>query len=302
MTSIPYPTFVSQAPVDAENGRTRLSAVGKCRIFPQKYGSEDFQAIIAKNKEQALVDVDVEDKEQKDINKKLKKKYMKEGVAMAKKFLMETLLLDVSVVDVEVYVEPTDLKETDGCVAACLLDAGCHAIVTDGSDVSALDVAKIPRERLVAHFDANFASTLFSDGAMGSIASAAALASITSMAVSGSENVSVEKVTKILQFGMEKQKELKYSMVVQLNPADFACDTDGELATMVGAILKSCKNGHGTLSLVDPSASQLGLGYAACMKTDRPDGLYTTVVCTRSGEALGLVYSSKVSFGHGSWM
>jgi hypothetical protein len=31
------------------------------------------------------------------------------------------------------------------------------------------------------------------------------------------------------------------------------------------------------------------------MKTDRADGLYTTVVCTRSGEALGLVYSSKVS-------
>mmetsp|Transcript_27907 Transcript_27907/g.39416 ORF Transcript_27907/g.39416 Transcript_27907/m.39416 type:complete len:226 (+) Transcript_27907:136-813(+) len=37
------------------------------------------------------------------------------------------------------------------------------------------------------------------------------------------------------------------------------------------------------------------MSYAACMRTDRPDGLYTTVVCTRSGEALGLVYSSKES-------
>jgi hypothetical protein len=49
--------------------------------------------------------------------------------------------------------------------------------------------------------------------------------------------------------------------------------------------------------LVDPSASDLGLSFSACMRTDREDGLYTTVVCTRSGEALGLVYSSKVSPG-----
>merc|ERR1712238_520964 len=46
---------------------------------------------------------------------------------------------------------------------------------------------------------------------------------------------------------------------------------------------------------VDPSPQQLGLSYAACIRTDRADGLYTTVVCTRSGEALGLVYSSKAS-------
>ncbi|KAL3929630.1 MAG: hypothetical protein SGARI_004697 [Bacillariaceae sp.] len=45
----------------------------------------------------------------------------------------------------------------------------------------------------------------------------------------------------------------------------------------------------------DPTPQQLGLAFAACMRTDRPDGLYTTVVCTRTGEALGLVYSSKES-------
>ena len=37
------------------------------------------------------------------------------------------------------------------------------------------------------------------------------------------------------------------------------------------------------------------MSFAACIKTDRPDGLYTTVVCSRSNEALGLVYSSKES-------
>eukprot|EP00545_Synedropsis_sp_CCMP1620_P002742 CAMPEP_0119004026 /NCGR_PEP_ID=MMETSP1176-20130426/903_1 /TAXON_ID=265551 /ORGANISM="Synedropsis recta cf, Strain CCMP1620" /LENGTH=483 /DNA_ID=CAMNT_0006955687 /DNA_START=44 /DNA_END=1495 /DNA_ORIENTATION=+ len=299
MTSVPYPTFINQAPVDADSGRSALSAVGKCRIFPEKYGSDDFQAIIAKNKEQALVNVDVEDKEQKDVNKKLRKKYMKEGVAMAKKFLADTLLLDVSIVDVEIFVEAKDLLETDGCVAACLLDAGCHAIVTDGSDIAALDAAKVPRERLVAHFYCPFALVLSSsetsEESMVTIASAAALASVISVEVSGSDSVSVDAVTQILHFQMDKQKDLNFQIVVQLNPIDCACQDDSELASTIGTMLKTCKDGHGTLTLVDPSASQLGLSYAACMKTDRADGLYTTVVCTRSGEALGLVYSSKES-------
>jgi hypothetical protein len=52
---------------------------------------------------------------------------------------------------------------------------------------------------------------------------------------------------------------------------------------------------RGSITLVDPTPEQLGLCYASCLKTDRSDGLFTTVVCTRSNEALGLVYSSKVS-------
>ena len=41
----------------------------------------------------------------------------------------------------------------------------------------------------------------------------------------------------------------------------------------------------------------LGLGrtMAAMLNTDRPDGLYPTIVCDRSGAALGLVYSSERS-------
>ena len=47
--------------------------------------------------------------------------------------------------------------------------------------------------------------------------------------------------------------------------------------------------------LTDPTPAQLGMAYAACCRTDRPDGLFATVVCTRQGEALGLVYSSAES-------
>ena len=48
------------------------------------------------------------------------------------------------------------------------------------------------------------------------------------------------------------------------------------------------------LALSNPTAMQLGECYAACIKCERKDGLFTTVVCTRDGHSLGLVYSSKV--------
>ena len=346
MTSVPYPTFVNQPPVDASNGnvngdgngRAALSAVGKCRVFPETcFGSNaacglvEFRAIVAKNVEQTNASASMEDvnmdAEQKAIQKKLQKKYMKEGVAMANKFLTETLQLDVSIVDVELYIDPKDLLDTDGFVAACFLDAGCHAIVTDGCDLVALECAKIPRDRLVAHFSSQSRMTkqlvlLISGGDIDNtnndataaaklmFTRAASMASIISVEVASNgdvnDHVSVDTVSRILQFDHETQKELDYHIMVQLNPTDciHSNDTDNttsDLASMVGAILATGSHGHSnssnagcTVSLVDPSASQLGMSYAACIKTDRPDGLFATVVCTRSGEALGLVYSSKV--------
>jgi phosphoribosyl-ATP pyrophosphohydrolase/phosphoribosyl-AMP cyclohydrolase/histidinol dehydrogenase len=38
--------------------------------------------------------------------------------------------------------------------------------------------------------------------------------------------------------------------------------------------------------------SDVGLNLISCLRTDRPDGLFTTVVCDECGVALGLVYSS----------
>lgn len=133
MTSLPFPYFMQQPPVDSASSRSALAAVGKCRVAPATCLNEDkeFRAIYTKTKDQALVDTDTA--ETKDENKKLKKKYMKQGVAMASKYLQTTLQLDVSVIDVEVVVESKDIIETDGCLAACLLDAGCAAIVINGA-------------------------------------------------------------------------------------------------------------------------------------------------------------------------
>jgi hypothetical protein len=258
MTSAPYPVFVNQAPVNTDKA---LVAVGRCCIHPETCTSGDaseYRAIVDKCIEQA-----------KEDNKTTRKKYMKQGVAMATKYLMDTLQLDVSIIDVQVAVKADDLLKSDGCLASCLLDAGCHAIVTDGNNLHAMDAAKIPRERLVAHFSSSPTEAY--------VAAASPLASIMSVSVN---KASTEELITILKLGDNKNVEI----VIEVHPNEYQ-----ELATVIGEFSK-----HGTIALVDPTATQLGLSYAACMKTDRPDGLFTTVVCTRAGEALGLVYSSKV--------
>ena len=64
---------------------------------------------------------------------------------------------------------------------------------------------------------------------------------------------------------------------------------------LMSKVSQSMGENSASITLVDPTPEQLGLCYASCLRSDRPDGLFTTVVCTRSNEALGLVYSSKVS-------
>jgi len=279
MTSLPYPYFVKDIPVDASNGRAALPAVGTCRFDPSTcFDPSEYRAICDKNREQALVDTDTP--ETKKENEKLKKKYMKQGVAMASTYLQKTLQLDVSVVDVQVVVTAEDVLTTDGCLAACLLDAGCTAIVMDGTHVEAMDVAKIPRERLIAHFDDESVATEESV--------VAALVHAGTISVFLPDH-SLDTVERILSLVPEKNDKVSFVM---------ACGEDVEaMCTTVAAISKKCKDWKGHIGLIDPPVKCLGLCFAACMKTDRADGLYTTVVCTRCEEALGFVYSSKVRDG-----
>ena len=300
MTSVPYPTFLHQLPVDASTSSSRvaLPAVGKCRIYPESCtaDSSEFRAIVDKSKEQAAVNTNLTDKEERTAAEKTKKKCMKEAAAMAKTYLTEILQLDVSIVQVELFISPNDLIDTNGCIAACFLDAGCTAIVTDGKNIKAMDMAKIPRDRLVAHFQQSWTTTSDSNlTTLEEIVAAAEFASILSVEVSKNVNFDAKQIIDILQFQSHQQEALGFQVIVQFNPADCNCESDDDLAALVATVSKTCKDGHGNITMVDPTAKQLGLSYAACMKTDRPDGLYTTVVCTRAGEALGLVYSSKVS-------
>jgi len=184
--------------------------------------------------------------------------------------------LDVSVVNVQIVIESKSIIETDGCLSACFLDAGCTAIVIDGKNLEAMDAAKIPKERIVASFSGVDAVS------KEAVTSALPLANTISVPIS-----TLEEADTILSYIPEKDDKV----IFELSNAD-ASSTTTEL---VAAIAKKCKDNKGKIALVDPCATVLGTNYAACMRTDRPDGLYTTVVCTRNNEALGLVYSSVSS-------
>lgn len=276
MTSLPYPCFIHESPVNATENRAALAAVGRCRFDPATCcDPAEYRAICGKNREQALVDTDAP--ETKDENKKLKKKFMKEGVAMASTFLQDTLQLDVSVVDLQIVVAAEDIIGTDGCLAACLLDAGCAAIVMDATNTEAMNAAKIPRDRLVAHFD---------DATRSSSEAVSAALSLAGTISIGIADNSLDIVDTILAQVQDKEDKVSFQLATMTKSDD--------VPKLVSEISKKCKDGKGSIGLIDPTAMELGLSYAACMKTDREDGLFTTVVCTRTDEALGLVYSSKV--------
>jgi phosphoribosyl-ATP pyrophosphohydrolase / phosphoribosyl-AMP cyclohydrolase / histidinol dehydrogenase len=85
-------------------------------------------------------------------------------------------------------------------------------------------------------------------------------------------------------------------VVFVFNPKDCLGLLDPDLATLVNDVCRRADNNNrARIALINPTAEQLGMSFAKCLKTDRPDGLYTTVVVTRNGEALGLVYSSMAS-------
>jgi len=284
MASVPYPSFESSEPVGDPDRAAALAAVGRCRISPKLRDGAQYALIVSKNIEQARVDLDEAHKDDA-ARKKAKKKFMKEGVAMARRYLGEVAKLDASVVDVEVVLDGADLVATDGLLASCWLDAGCQSVVTDGTNVEALDAAKIPPDRLVGRF------VYAKDGLFQAIDRAKSYSRSISVALPRQDDVSESTMMSIIESVNSEELEV----VIEVPQAFCGEMPLDELSGLVGSVCLAGRDGRGTVCLVDPSASQLGMAYAACVATDRDDGLYATVVCTRNGEALGLVYSSRES-------
>ncbi|KAL9191138.1 hypothetical protein ACHAXT_000844 [Thalassiosira profunda] len=296
MACLPYATFLA-SPTQTP-AALALSAAGRARIHPltcpgstckesltsasdaPKSALEEYRAIVAKCIQQSQVDDS--DKSNKE-NAKLRKKYMKEGVAMASAYLSQTMGIDASIVDVEFVLCGESVIESDGCLASCFLDAGCAYVVIrvkeDGLDkaLEACDAARIPRERLVLQYKEGMDVS----GRMEEIVSRA-----------GTVSIQMDKLSSAKTEWENLPLSKEWKCVVQLPVEGLSTD---DLVATVASLSKAIGENKGSITLVDPTAEQLGLCYAACMKTDRPDGLYTTVVCTRSNEALGLVYSSRDS-------
>jgi phosphoribosyl-ATP pyrophosphohydrolase / phosphoribosyl-AMP cyclohydrolase / histidinol dehydrogenase len=246
----------------------------------------------------------------KEANKKMAKKFMKQSVALAADFLQTTLGLDVSVIDVEVHLlDLNDVIQTDGCIASCFLDAGCARIVlTYGANIGdAIDAARVPRERLAVHYrrlDGTVSSSgpvLLSSQLVEQVKELIKLVQEDCDTISvcaAVQNCDIEALVNLLSFTSERDVgivvQIQSGAVPNDNGSHEATTINNALSKTVGNVLQSTPSdsSRNTISLLDPTARQLGECYAACLKTDRLDGLYTTVVCTRTGEALGLVYSS----------
>mmetsp|Transcript_26914 Transcript_26914/g.40427 ORF Transcript_26914/g.40427 Transcript_26914/m.40427 type:complete len:483 (+) Transcript_26914:157-1605(+) len=294
-TFTPYPSFNQNPP-----SKEYLSAVGRCRFNPLTCteSPNEFNGITSKNVEQSQVDLSVEDENLKASNKKLKKKYMKQGVALAQSYLSDTLGLDASIIDIEILLNASTIIQSDGCVAACFLDAGCDKIVVTGESLlqigEAIDIAGVPKERVMIHFDFETVQKLLNESS-NSFPQIFSLTSSISVCLSSAEvckDVCTSFMRSVAEAAGPNIKASDLRIVLEIPPPDESCEE------FVSSISKFCYEKNtpsGTVSLIDPTAVQLGMSYAACIRTDREDGLYTTVVCTRSNEALGLVYSSKES-------
>mmetsp|Transcript_11015 Transcript_11015/g.14383 ORF Transcript_11015/g.14383 Transcript_11015/m.14383 type:complete len:461 (+) Transcript_11015:107-1489(+) len=266
-TSTPYPSLNASKPASS------IAAVGRCRI--QTSGSAEFQNIIDQNIERKRA----EEVEKSPEQKKLCKKLMKKSVAECFSWLNS--IADVSVIDMEVCVESSMIVNTDGFIVQCLMDAGADAVVLSVNEslsladiMEILDCARVPRERIVVHFDS------FDDvKRMGSLESISVMAAALSI---GCNDVP----TFLTALAEEATEEVRVAAQI-----DVVGKSPSSLAEMAGTLSDQCVG----CVLNDPSPEQMGLAYAACATTDREDGLFTTIVCARGGEALGLVYSSKES-------
>lgn len=230
-------------------------------------------------------------------NEKLRKRYMKESVAKASSYLTQTLGFDVSIIDVDVVLNIDSILQTDGCLVSCFLDAGCAAVVVrvkqqeenDGNDnveddglskaLEACDVARVPRERLILHCKDDMLPHVINR--MEAVESRVGTVSLQLRGDTNAANSVVDTVSTT------KADDMKW--VFQIGTE--TTNSEG----LMSKVSQSMGENSASITLVDPTPEQLGLCYASCLKSDRPDGLFTTVVCTRSNEALGLVYSSRVS-------
>jgi phosphoribosyl-ATP pyrophosphohydrolase / phosphoribosyl-AMP cyclohydrolase / histidinol dehydrogenase len=318
MTSVPYATFTN---LSALPQGASLSAVGRCRIpltvsqspTPSSDDSSPattaYATILDLCKQQAAA---LHSEDDKEANKKLAKKFMKQGVALAADLLQTTLGLDVSVVDVEVHLlDLNDVIQTDGCIASCFLDAGCARIVlTHAANLEdAIHAARVPRERLMVHYHPLDGTGVSSSGPflLLSLQLVDQVKELIKQVQEDCDMISVcadiqnihdtDALANLLSLTSERDVgivvQIQSGAVLNDNGSDEASNNN-TLSNLVGNVLQSTPSdsSRNTISLLDPTAQQLGQCYSACLKTDRLDGLYTTVVCTRTGEALGLVYSS----------
>mmetsp|Transcript_40317 Transcript_40317/g.78852 ORF Transcript_40317/g.78852 Transcript_40317/m.78852 type:complete len:458 (-) Transcript_40317:51-1424(-) len=238
-----------------------LSATGRARIAPPSFTCHpDYAAAIS------ACTVAHESDDRATTKSSMK------AASSAATSLLKSYGVDVSVVATEVGpMPPADVASTGGRILTAFLDAAAAYVVLDGHYLASLPAdagMEVDRARLVADF------TPWSGAADGDPPTASEVAAASRWAGD-----------VVLPSADLPQAPSDTHLIVRLQ--DPAPTVVAELAARGARVL---------LGPAPPSAAVFAASLCSTFRTDRPDGLFTTVVCGRAhGEALGLVYSSADS-------
>jgi len=221
------------------------------------------------------------------------KKHYKKSVWLIEKFLTKTCGMDLTMTVIEVSLPTEDICETKGKILTCFYDGGAEMIAVKGEDLvrmmeeEALD--GIPPERLMVHFESVKES-------LSDVKKVCEKAWWVSLAMEEGVGVTADAIVELMKVVKKESGSLPLEqVVVHISWPDTDEENVEKLADTIKKVSRAVAGDWGLVALQDPSPRQLGASYAACVTTDRPDGLFSTVVCAADGVALGLVYSSKES-------
>jgi len=258
---------------------------GRARINPSKLAEEYYDDIIKTCKEYHKHNT--QSGENKD---KYKIKETKKECQSIITNLFTYLQLETTIIDAEFVLSDIDIiVDTDGEIIVQLLDAGIYQIIidiptttTESNNYDELKniLEKLPRNRLGIHYPSLEYIYEHQD----------LLTYVEKISVSYNRlddcNIFWDLI-KDIQDCMTSGNTL--TLCLESN----SDDTIDVASSLASDLFK--KKINASLALTNPTWKHLGECYAACIKCERKDGLFTTVVCTRDGHALGLVYSSKES-------
>ena len=271
----PYSCFTkpitkSQSPLFTVGGRTR--------IHPQTVAEEYYIDILS-----SITAYYKQTQETKD--KYTLKQYKHECQVQIKNYF-HFIGLDTTIIDAEFVLGDKDILDTNGEIITQLLDAGIHQIIIDipsseEKEYTALQAIlfNFPRGRLGVHYPS-----------LESIYEHQDFLTLV-------EKISVPyKRLDDLNLFWDLNSSIQ-DCLMEENRLVFVTSISEDhvgIASSLSLALFEKKVGV-SLALLDPTSQQLGECYTACIRCDRKDGLFSTVVCTRDMHALGLVYSSKES-------
>jgi len=260
---------------------------GKVRINPLTVVEEYYNDILISCKE--YYKFMSETKENKD---KVKIKETKKECQSIINNTFTYLQLDTTIIDAEFVLSDIDsIIDTNGEFVVQLLDAGIDKIIIDIPTTESSTTApnydelknildKLPRNRLGIHYPSIEYIYEHQD----------LLPLVEKVSISYNRLDDCNIFWDLLS---DVQDCMTHGNTLTVCVSSISDDTMNVVSSLAAGIFS--KKINACLALANPTAMQLGECYAACIKCERKDGLFTTVVCTRDGHSLGLVYSSKES-------